>query len=151
MSSGPPGGLLTVDSVKPAVLVLPGLLAPGEVPRLCEAVRALLGTTGARVVICDVEGLGPPGLTAVDALARMELTARRAGGRIRLHGPDPALSALLDLVGLRFETCACSGRADCPVADGPGLPGSVETQGEPEEREPAGRVQEAVEPGDTAL
>lgn len=145
MSSESPAGLLSVDSVKPAVLVMPGLVAPGEVPRLCEAVRALLGTTGAGVVVCDVAGLGPPGLTAVDALARMELAARRAGGRIRLAGPDPALRALLDLVGLRFETCDGAGPADS------GSFGPVEMEGESEEREPAGRVQEEVEPGDAAL
>lgn len=151
MSSRPPAGLLTVDSAKPAVLVLPGLVTRDEVPRLCEAVRALLGTTGRGVVVCDVTGLGPPGLTVLDALARMELAARRAGGRIRLHGPDPALRALLDLVGLRFETCDGSGPAGCPVSGSPGLLGSVETQGEPEEGEPAGRVQEEVEPGEAPL
>lgn len=134
-----------MDSTKPAVLVLPGLVTRDEVPRLCEAVRVLLGTTGAGVVVCDVAGLGPPGLTAVDALARMELAARREGGRIRLAGPDPALRALLDLVGLRFEACDGAGLADS------GSLGPVEAEGESEEREPAGRVQEAVEPGDPAL
>jgi ABC-type transporter Mla MlaB component len=154
MSSVPPGGLLTVDSATPAVLVLPGLVTRDEVPGLCEAVRALLEAAGGGVVVCDVAGLGPPGLTAVDALARLELAARRAGGRIRLHDPDPALSALLDLVGLRFETSggACSA---APVDPGGrelvGRLGSVEVEGEPEEREPAGRVQEAVEPGDAPL
>lgn len=137
-----------MDSTKPAVLVLPGLVTRDEVPRLCEAVRALLGTTGAGVVVCDVAGLGPPGLTAVDALARMELAARRAGGRIRLAGPDPALRALLDLVGLRFETCDGAGPADSAVA---GSFGPVEMEGESEEREPAGCVEEEVEPGDAAL
>lgn len=151
MSSVSLAGLLTVDSAKPAVLVLPGLVAPGEVPGLCEAVRTLLGTTGAGVVVCDVENLGPPGLTAVDALARMELAARRAGGRIRLRGPDPALSALLDLVGLRFETCDGSGADGPPGSECLGLFGAVDAQGQSEEREPAGRVQEAVEPGDAAL
>lgn len=90
--------------------------------------RARLESSGAGVLVCDVAGLGPPGLTTVDALARMELTARRAGGRIRLRDPDPALHALLALVGLRFEV-----------------------EGQPEEREPALRVEEAVEPGDPPL
>jgi ABC-type transporter Mla MlaB component len=131
MSSMPPAGLPTVDATTPAVLVLPGLVTRDEVPRLCDDVRAWLEVTGSGVVVCDVGGLGPPGLAAVDVLARLELTARRAGGRIRLRNPDPALRALLDLVGLRFEC--------------------VEPEGEPEEREPTGRVQEAVEPGDAAL
>ncbi len=78
--------------------------------------------------MCDVAGIGPPGLAAVDALARMQLTARRAGGRIRLRDPAPALGALLRLVGLAFEV-----------------------EGQAEEGEPAGGVQEAVESGDPAL
>lgn len=154
MSSVPAAGLLTVDSATPAVLVLPGLVTRDEVPRLCDDVRALLEVTGAGVVVCDVAGLGPPGLAAVDALARLELAARRAGGRIRLRDPDPALRALLDLVGLRFETSGSSGSRDSVGGDGSGAFGSfgsVEVEREPEEREPAGRVQETVEPGDTAL
>src|SRR5918996_278738 len=116
MSSPHPPGLPIVDAMTPAVLVLTGPVTRDEVTGLCDDVRALLEATGAQgpsVVVCDVGGLGPPGLGAVDLLARMELTARRAGGRIRLRDPDPALRALLDLVGLRFEM-----------------------EGEPEEREP---------------
>ncbi|WP_078629251.1 MULTISPECIES: STAS domain-containing protein [unclassified Streptomyces] len=128
MSSPLPIGLLTVDSTTPAVLVLPGLVTRDEVPRLCDDLLARLKAAGGGVVVCDVAGIGPPGLAVVDALARLELTARRAGGRIRLRDPDPALRGLLALVGLRFET-----------------------EGEPEEREPAGGVQEAVETGDAPL
>lgn len=112
----------------PAVLVLPGSVTRDDVPRLCEDVRARLEATGAGVVVCDVAGLGPPGLTTVDVLARLQLAARRAGGRIRLRDPDPALRALLGLVGIRLEV-----------------------EGQPEEREPPLRVEEAVEPGDPAL
>ncbi|MFD5076065.1 STAS domain-containing protein [Streptomyces sp. NPDC058371] len=128
MSSGPPDGLLMVDATTPAVLVLPGPVARDEVPGLCDDVRARLAATGAGVVVCDIGGLGPPGLTTVDILARLELAARRAGGRIRLRNPHPGLRGLLDLVGLRFES-----------------------EGQTEEREPAGGVQEAVEPGDPPL
>lgn len=130
MSSAPPAGLLTVDATTPdvLVLVLPGPVTRDEVPRLCDDVRARLESTGAGFVVCDVAGIGPPGLAAVDVLARLELAARRAGGRIRLRNPDPALRALLDLVGLRFEP-----------------------EGQAEEREPAGGVQEEVEPGDAPL
>ncbi|GAA2640512.1 hypothetical protein GCM10010307_40850 [Streptomyces vastus] len=111
----------------PAVLVLAGPVARDEVPRLCEDVRARLEATGAGVVVCDVAGLGPPGLTTVDVLARLQLAARRAGGRIRLRDPDPALRALLGLVGIRLEV-----------------------EGQPEEREPPLRVEETVEPHDPA-
>ncbi|MEU6286359.1 STAS domain-containing protein [Streptomyces sp. NPDC005047] len=128
MSSGRTPGLPLVDAVTPAVLVLPGPVSRGETPRLCDEARALLEATRAGVIVCDVGGLGPPGLAVVDLLARLELTARRVGGRIRLRDPDPALHALLDLVGLRFET-----------------------EGQVEQREPPLRVEEAVEPGDPAV
>ncbi|MFJ3717130.1 STAS domain-containing protein [Streptomyces sp. NPDC090057] len=127
MSCAATAGLPHVDADTPAVLVLPGSVTRAEVAGLCADVRTLLDGGGAAVVVCDVAGLGPPGLRTVDLLARLELAARRAGGRIRLRGPEPALCALLDLVGLRFQV-----------------------EGQAEEREPARGVEEAVETGDPA-
>jgi ABC-type transporter Mla MlaB component len=117
-----------VDAIPPAVLVLPGPVAKDAVAGLCAEVRALLAGAAAGVVVCDVAGIGPPGLAAVDLLARLELTARRAGGRIRLRDPDPALRSLLRFVGLRLQV-----------------------EGEVEEREPALGVEEEVEPGQPAV
>ncbi|MFE6196631.1 STAS domain-containing protein [Streptomyces sp. NPDC057838] len=128
MSYRRPPGLPIVDAMTPPVLVLPGPVTRDEVNGLSDDVRALLQAGGARVVVCDVGGLGPPGLAAVDLLARLQLAARRAGGRIRLRDPDPALCALLGLVGLRFEV-----------------------EGQVEQGEPALGVEEAVEPGDPAV
>ncbi|WP_330338172.1 STAS domain-containing protein [Streptomyces sp. NBC_00557] len=128
MSSARPAGLPHVNAEEPAVLVLAGPVTREEVAGLCERVRLLLARGRSRVVVCDVGGLGPPGLAVVDLLARLELAARRAGGRIRLRDPGPALAALLDLVGLRFQ---------------------MERQ--PEQREPALGVEEAVETGDPAV
>ncbi|MGW5634547.1 STAS domain-containing protein [Streptomyces sp. NPDC003832] len=128
MSSARPPGLPLVDAMTPAVLVLTGPVTREGMTGWCDDVRTLLEATGAGVVVCDVAGLGPPGLAGVDLLARLQLTARRSGGRIRLRDPDPALPGLLDLVGLRFEV-----------------------EGQPEQREPALGVQEAVEPGDPVV
>ncbi|WP_455352867.1 STAS domain-containing protein [Streptomyces sp. SYSU K217416] len=97
-----------------------------DVPRLCERLRELLhDCPGAGVVDCDVGALTSPDLATVDALARLQLTARRMGGRIRLRRPSGRLRALLGLVGL-----------------------GVEVLGEAEEREPPLGVQERVEPDD---
>ncbi|MBV7699095.1 STAS domain-containing protein [Streptomyces sp. TRM70350] len=117
-----------MDDITPAEIVLAGPVTRDEVTGLCDDVRELLEATGAPVIVCDVGGLGPPGLASVDLLARLALTAKRAGRGIRLRDPDPALHALLDLVGLRFEV-----------------------EGQPEQREPALGVEEAVEPGDPAV
>jgi anti-anti-sigma regulatory factor len=128
MSSACPAGLPVVDAKNPAVLMLPGPVTREEVAGLCARVQELLAGSRDRVVVCDLGGLGPPGLAVVDLLARLELAARRAGGRIRLRDPGPALHALLDLVGLRFQV-----------------------EGQAEEREPALGVEEAVETGDPAV
>ncbi|MET7456732.1 STAS domain-containing protein [Streptomyces sp. NPDC005574] len=128
MSCGRPAGLPLVNATTPAVLVLAGPVTRDAVAGLCADLRVLVEVTGAGVVVCDAGGLGPPGLAAVDLLARLQLTARRAGVRLRLRDPDPALPALLDLVGLRFET-----------------------ERQPEQREPPLRVEEEVEPGEPAV
>ncbi|MEU6574939.1 STAS domain-containing protein [Streptomyces sp. NPDC046805] len=118
-----------MDDMAPAALVLTGgPVTRDEVAGLCDDVRALVEGADAAVVVCDVRAVRVPRLGFVDLLARLELAARRAGGRIRLRGPDPGLVALLDLVGLRFET-----------------------EGQAEQREQTLRVQEEVEPGQTSL
>lgn len=111
-------------------LTLTGTLDREATHRLCEEARATLQETGADILVCDVAGLGPPVLAAIDALARLQLTARRAGGRIRLRDPAPHLSELLHLVGLPME---------------------IEMGRQAEQREPPGRVQEAVEARDPPL
>ena len=128
MSLGRSSGLQHVDPKTPPVLVLAGPVTRDDVPGLCDDARTLLHATGAGVVVCDVAGLGPPELATVDLLARLELAARRAGGRMRLRDPTPALHALLDLVGLRFEV-----------------------EGQAEQREPPLGVEEEMEPGEPAV
>ncbi|MFI1706228.1 STAS domain-containing protein [Streptomyces griseoruber] len=117
-----------MDPETPPVLALTGPVTPDRVPGLVDAVRALLAAGGDGGVVCDVSDLGPPGLAAVELLARLQLAARRAGGRVRLRGPDPALRALLHLVGL-----------------------PVEMEGESEKGEPALGVEVEVEPGEAAV
>lgn len=94
-----------------------------DAAELCARVRALC-RDGPDVVVCDVRAVVPPTLATVQALARAALTARRLGVSLRVTGAPPPLRALLHLVGL------------------------VELLGEPEEREPAGGVEEGVQAGD---
>ncbi|WSR01309.1 STAS domain-containing protein [Streptomyces sp. NBC_01210] len=104
MSSGRRGSLLRVDATQPIILRIAGRVSPADVPRLCAELSARLrgADVAAEVteVICDLGGLTHPDLAAVDAVARLQLTARRLGGRIRLRDTGPELRALLDLVGL---------------------------------------------------
>jgi ABC-type transporter Mla MlaB component len=104
-----------VDTTEPVVLVVMGHLTMADTARLCEELTARLtgasatagatgggatGATGAGEAICDVGGLVRPDLAAVNTLARLHLTARRLGFRIRVRGADRELRLLLDLVGL---------------------------------------------------
>ncbi len=76
-----------------------GTISGGHAARLCRRlVRLLDGHSG--VVVCDVGGVGPADIAAVDGLARMQLTARRRGRSIRLRGPSDELRRLIALFGL---------------------------------------------------
>ncbi|MGW1146697.1 STAS domain-containing protein [Streptomyces sp. NPDC002454] len=128
MSSPAGSGLPGVDSDTGGVLVLPARVAPGEVLLLCEDVRRrLTGGGSGRRLVCDARALGVRGLAAVDLLARLQWAARRAGGRIVLREPPPAVRELIRLAGLPLQV-----------------------EGEPEEREPPGRVEEAGDLHDPA-
>ncbi|WP_093799400.1 STAS domain-containing protein [Streptomyces sp. Wb2n-11] len=100
MSSVRGPGLPGVNAMMPIVLVVAGRVTPGDVSRLCDELDDLLCVSGATEVICDVTGLAEPDLTAADALARLRLTARRAGCSLLLRGPRQDLLALLRLTGL---------------------------------------------------
>jgi hypothetical protein len=52
------------------------------------------------VILIDASALGDPGAHALEALARLQLTACRSGVQIELYNASAALVDLLDLVGL---------------------------------------------------
>ncbi|MET7861197.1 STAS domain-containing protein [Streptomyces sp. NPDC005318] len=91
----------------PIVLVVTGRVTRAAVPGLCAELESLLydaeGTMRdpAAGVDCDVGGVVQADLALVEAVARLGLITRRAGGRrLRLRRVPPELRALLDLVGL---------------------------------------------------
>jgi hypothetical protein len=61
---------------------------------------AVLAHAPGSVLVCDVGALTGRATDIIDTLARMQLTAIRGGGRIRLCNAQPELVALLELVGL---------------------------------------------------
>jgi len=87
----------------PLVVSIVGSIARAGIPGLCERVRAPLETScGGELVICDVGGILSPDVVAVGALARLQLTARRLGCRIRLRHASAELKELLKLTGLSY-------------------------------------------------
>jgi len=79
-----------------------GLSAPiarADLQHLCECLCGLVDRTGADVALCDVSRLDPSAVT-VDALARLQLAARRRGCEVRLRRPSKELRSLVDFMGL---------------------------------------------------
>lgn len=52
------------------------------------------------VLVCDVGALRDPDMASVDAIARLQLSARRSGCELRLENACAQLVQLLDLAGL---------------------------------------------------
>jgi ABC-type transporter Mla MlaB component len=76
-----------------------GPIARDDLPGLCDRVCALLGEARADVALCDVGHVGVDAVT-VDALARLQLAARRYGCQVRLRNASAELLELVDLMGL---------------------------------------------------
>ena len=90
-----------MPSVRPTTVVIAvaGPIARADLPAICGDVAALLEATGADVALCDVGGL-PADLVAIDALARIQLAARRKGRQVVLRHAADDLRDMLALVGL---------------------------------------------------
>jgi ABC-type transporter Mla MlaB component len=129
------GGHRLAAGERSTTIVLASAIAAAEISALCRHVGLLLEDTEANEVICDVAGLLEPDAGTVDALARLQLTARRLGGEIRLLGACGRLHELLHLMGLGSIVLPCD---ELPL----------EARRQPEEREPSPGIQEEGDPAD---
>ena len=85
-------GTLFVVVDRPATLV--------GVDALCARVHMEITNTGTRSVVCDVTGLRDADEVALETVARLQLTAKRARVSLRLIGVGRRLADLLDAAGL---------------------------------------------------
>jgi len=92
--------LLAAREPRSIVLLIGGPIARADGPALCESARALLEGTGADILVCDVGAVVHADLAAVDALARVQLVARRRGCRMVLQRASLELRELLAYAGL---------------------------------------------------
>jgi anti-anti-sigma regulatory factor len=92
--------LRTIPESSAMVVEIGGRIDRADIPAMCERVRIALVESSADLVICDVGALTDPDCVAVDALARLQLTARRVGCRLRFRSVSSDLQALLCFVGL---------------------------------------------------
>jgi ABC-type transporter Mla MlaB component len=83
----------------PIVFAIRGPIARPDLPGLCDRVCSLLRENGAQEAICDVAGVDTDAVT-VDALARLQLGARRTGCRVHLRNASSELVALVAFMGL---------------------------------------------------
>ena len=91
------------------VLVLSGRVAPEDLPGLVTRARSLLKADEHRRIVCDVGGLVEPDAATVDALARLQLAARRRGREVSLLGASERLRDLLSFCGLNEAIPPCEG------------------------------------------
>ena len=118
-----------------------GPVARDAIPAICERARRLLQGCDAGPVACDVGAIAEPDATTIDALARLQLTARRLGRRVELRSACEELEDLLALTGLLGVV----------TVGGPVVASAAEAWGEPELREQALRVEEEADPGDPTV
>jgi ABC-type transporter Mla MlaB component len=117
----------------PVELAVRGELARPGNAALCARVQLLLGEKPGCEVACDVSALVEPDIGTVDALAKLQLTARRLGGSVRLWAAPSPLRELLALAGLA-RVIRCS----------EALP--VEPRRQSEHGEEPGRIEEERDP-----
>jgi anti-anti-sigma regulatory factor len=82
------------------------------------------------VLVCDVGEVNSPDLATIEALCRLRLAVADRGYAVHLREASPGLMELLGLCGLEQVL---------PLVD----------EGQPEQGEQPGGVEEVVEPGDT--
>ena len=76
-----------------------GPITRDDLPGLCDRVCALLAESDANAALCEVGGVNVDAVT-VDALARLQLGARRHGCVVRLQNASPELMELVAFMGL---------------------------------------------------
>lgn len=106
-----------------------------DIPCLCSHARRLLESGDVDRLVCDVGALADPDAVTIEALARLQLTARRVGSQIGLRNASRELRELLDFVGLSSVV---------PLSRG----SRIEAGRQAEEREVRSGVQEERDPAD---
>ena len=91
--------MMTTTPERTFTFSIHGPIARDDLPGLCARVCALLEASAAPVGLCDVRTVDVDAVT-VDALARLQLAARRRGCRIRLRNASRELLELVAFMGL---------------------------------------------------
>jgi ABC-type transporter Mla MlaB component len=90
---------MAVTGPSSVAFAIRGPISRADLPRLCDRVCRLLSESDAGAAVCDVGGVEPDAVT-VDALARLQLAARRHGCQVRLCRASVELLELVAFMGL---------------------------------------------------
>jgi len=90
---------MAAPAQQPLAFAVWGPIRRADLPGLCDRVCALFSEASPTVALCDVQGVEPDAVT-VDALARLQLAARRQGCQVRLSNASDELVQLVDFMGL---------------------------------------------------
>ena len=90
---------MALDAPRTLELAVEGPIARSDLPGLAARVCALLEASAADIGVCDVRGVEPDAVT-VDALARLQLAARRHRCRVILRNASAELLDLVAFMGL---------------------------------------------------
>lgn len=82
------------------VLVVLGPVQRSEIQAVCERTRTLLQGDATTDLVCDIAIFERPCAVLLDALARLELVAKRLERSMHLRNASPDMRALLGLTGL---------------------------------------------------
>lgn len=96
--TGPIGMTSAEESTVAFAIASP--IARSDLPGLFRRVCGLLTGSGATLALCDVSGAGADAVV-VDALAQLQLAARRNGCQVKLLNASRELHALVAFMGLR--------------------------------------------------
>jgi len=83
------------------IFMIRGRIGREEVGQICKRARPLLAALDPGLVICDVSRVVDPDAATIDALARLQLTARRLGHKVRIRHASHQLKDLLWFTGLQ--------------------------------------------------
>jgi hypothetical protein len=120
--------------------VIGTVIGRSDIPDLCARAQLVLEAFDADSLVCDVGAIVEPDAVTIDAIARLQLTARRLGRRIQLRDASGRLLELLAFVGLSEVLLS----EVLPLS----LPSGSEARRQAEEREQAGGVEEERDPAD---
>jgi ABC-type transporter Mla MlaB component len=84
---------------KTITFTVEGPIGTEDLAGLCDRVCALLRANRAETAFCDVASV-PPDAVTVDALARLQVAAKRFGCRVLLRNASDELRELVAFMGL---------------------------------------------------